>query len=72
MRLLMMNLVTIFSVFDTVEEAIALANSTDYSLSAALFTTDLHAAMDISPRIRSGEISPSPEIFGVEQKFQVM
>jgi len=47
--------VTLFSVFDNIEEAVELANASDYSLAASLFTTNIHSAMEIAPRIRAGE-----------------
>jgi hypothetical protein len=39
---------------DTVDEAVELANASDYSLAAALWTNDLYNAMNVSRRIRSG------------------
>ena len=41
---------------DTVDEAIELANATDYSLAAALWTNDLYNAMNVSRQIRSGSL----------------
>ncbi|KIJ28084.1 hypothetical protein M422DRAFT_37450 [Sphaerobolus stellatus SS14] len=46
--------VAAISVVDTVDEAIQLANSSDYSLAAALWTSDIHRSLDIASRIRSG------------------
>jgi hypothetical protein len=41
---------------DTVDEAIALANDSDYTLSAALWTKDVHQALQLAGRIRSGRL----------------
>jgi betaine-aldehyde dehydrogenase len=42
--------------FDTVEEAVALANDTDYGLAATIWTGDLSAAHTVSARIRAGAV----------------
>ncbi|KAJ7669331.1 Aldehyde/histidinol dehydrogenase [Mycena polygramma] len=43
-----------FAVVDTPEEAVELANATDYSLSASLWTSDMYMAQRIAPLIRAG------------------
>ncbi|KAJ6616495.1 Aldehyde/histidinol dehydrogenase [Mycena sp. CBHHK59/15] len=43
-----------FAVVDTPEEAVELANSSDYSLSASLWTSDMYMAQRIAPLIRAG------------------
>jgi gamma-glutamyl-gamma-aminobutyraldehyde dehydrogenase len=43
--------------FDTEEEAVAVANGTDYGLAASVFTHDLDAAMRISRAVRAGTVS---------------
>jgi acyl-CoA reductase-like NAD-dependent aldehyde dehydrogenase len=50
-----MYLVVAFTVASTVDEAIELANDSEYSLVAALWTSDRFAALDLAPRIRAGE-----------------
>lgn len=40
--------------FDTEEEAVALANDTDYGLAASVWTTDLHRAHRVAQRMRVG------------------
>ncbi|KAI5857493.1 aldehyde dehydrogenase [Durotheca rogersii] len=40
--------------FDTDDEAIALANGTDFSLCAAVFSRDVMRALDIARRVRAG------------------
>lgn len=42
---------------DTIDEAVELANETDYSLTAALWTQNVNLALDVAARIRSGETS---------------
>ena len=43
-----------YVVVDTEEEAIAIANNTEYGLSAAVFTRDLRRALAVAKKIRSG------------------
>jgi acyl-CoA reductase-like NAD-dependent aldehyde dehydrogenase len=44
-----------FAEVDTVDEAVELANSTDYSLVASLWTRDVNSAFDVAGRIRAGK-----------------
>ncbi|KDQ56594.1 hypothetical protein JAAARDRAFT_689366 [Jaapia argillacea MUCL 33604] len=46
--------VTVFAVVDTIDEAVELANATEYSLSASLWTKDVNLAFDVGGRIRAG------------------
>ncbi len=48
------HIVITIAVVDTVDEAVDLANSTEYSLAASLWTKDINKALDVSGRIRSG------------------
>ncbi len=50
---------TTFAVCDTIDEAVELANDSDYTLSAALWTSSLESAMSVAPKIRSGRCSLS-------------
>lgn len=50
---------------DTIDEAVELANATDYSLVAALWTQNVHIAMDVSMRVRTGM---SLRILGAEHR----
>lgn len=43
------------TVVDNIDEAVELANETDYSLTAALWTRNVNLALDVASRIRSGE-----------------
>lgn len=43
--------------YKTVDEAIALANDTDYGLNASVWSTDLKAAHDVALRIESGNVN---------------
>ncbi|EJD05454.1 aldehyde dehydrogenase [Fomitiporia mediterranea MF3/22] len=42
---------------DTVEEAVELANTTDYSLTASVWTRDIVRGLEVAPRIRAGLVS---------------
>jgi acyl-CoA reductase-like NAD-dependent aldehyde dehydrogenase len=42
--------------YDSVEEAIAISNDTDYGLSAGVYTTDLSEGMRIAERMRTGAV----------------
>jgi betaine-aldehyde dehydrogenase len=57
--------------FDTVDEAIALANDSDYGLAAALWTSNVTMALRAARRIRAGmvwinesQISPIEAVWG--------
>lgn len=40
---------------DTVDEAVVMANASQYSLMASLWTENVHQAFDVAARIRAGE-----------------
>jgi acyl-CoA reductase-like NAD-dependent aldehyde dehydrogenase len=42
--------------YDDVDEAVAIANDTEYGLSGAVYTGDLQRGIDIAARIRSGTV----------------
>ncbi|OSD04847.1 aldehyde dehydrogenase [Trametes coccinea BRFM310] len=42
------------AVVDTIDDAVAAANASDYSLVAGLWTKDVHTAFDVASRIRAG------------------
>ena len=42
--------------FDNIDDAIAMANDTNYGLSAALFTENIHSAMRFAKEVHSGNI----------------
>ncbi|EDR01973.1 uncharacterized protein LACBIDRAFT_175070 [Laccaria bicolor S238N-H82] len=46
--------VTAFAIADSVEEAVELANSSDYSLSASLWTSDVYKGQAIASQVRAG------------------
>ncbi len=43
--------------YDTVDEAVALANDTDYGLNASVWGTDLDAARAVAARVESGNVN---------------
>ncbi|TFK41679.1 Aldehyde/histidinol dehydrogenase [Crucibulum laeve] len=49
--------VSFFSVVDSVDEAIDQANDTEYSLSAALWTSDVHNGQKIASQINAGYVN---------------
>lgn len=49
-----LNLVLVLAEVDTIDEAVQLANASEYSLVASLWTRDVHVAMDVSMRVRTG------------------
>lgn len=53
-RLILSQLVIVIVAADSIDEAVELANASDYSLSAALWTSNLYLAKEVSSRIRSG------------------
>ncbi|EMG50873.1 Aldehyde dehydrogenase, mitochondrial, putative [Candida maltosa Xu316] len=42
--------------FDTVEEAIALANDTDYGLAAGIHSTDINKCIEVANRVKAGTV----------------
>ncbi|KAL5498738.1 hypothetical protein ACEPAH_2093 [Sanghuangporus vaninii] len=42
---------------DTVDEAVELANATDYSLTASVWTRDINRALNVGARIRAGTVA---------------
>jgi acyl-CoA reductase-like NAD-dependent aldehyde dehydrogenase len=46
--------VLVVAVVDTIDEAVELANASEYSLTSALWTRDVYNAMDVAARIHSG------------------
>lgn len=43
--------------FDTVEEAVALANDTEYGLAATVWSHDIDAAISVARRVRAGTVA---------------
>ncbi|KAJ7148632.1 Aldehyde/histidinol dehydrogenase [Mycena crocata] len=60
-----------FAVVDTPEEAVELANATDYSLSAALWTSDMYMAQRIAPLLRAGYVHVNGPTFHSEPLVSV-
>ena len=51
--------VVVLKEVDTIDEAVELANASQYTLSAGLWTQNVHTALDVAARIRSGVLLPS-------------
>ena len=50
--------VTVVVEVDSVDEAVELADATQYSLVGSVWTRDLNTALDVSSRIRAGKQQP--------------
>ena len=48
--------VTALIPYDTIEEAVEIANDTDYGLAASVYSSDTKVALDLARRIRSGTV----------------
>ena len=57
------------AVVDSVDEAIELANATDYSLSAAVWTEDMEKGFEVASQIRSGKVLVNGPTYGSEARF---
>ena len=58
-------LVIVFAVADTIDEAITLANASDYTLTAAVWTSNIYSAQLVTSRVRSGKKIFSVNMIGV-------
>lgn len=45
-----------FAAADSVDEAVDLANDSVYTLASAVWTKDIHVALDVASRIRTGTL----------------
>lgn len=55
--------------YDTIDEAIAIANDSDYGLHGAVFTGDAERAADVARRVRTGTFSVNAFIYNTEAPF---
>ncbi|MEQ3549930.1 aldehyde dehydrogenase [Pseudonocardia nematodicida] len=55
--------------YDTVDEAIAIANDSEYGLHGAVFTTDPQRAADVARRVRTGTFSVNSFTYNTEAPF---
>ncbi|MFD8340155.1 aldehyde dehydrogenase [Streptomyces solisilvae] len=55
--------------YDSVDEAIAIANDSDYGLHGAVFTTDPEAALVVASAVRTGTFSVNSYSYNVEAPF---
>ncbi|KAI0927689.1 hypothetical protein AcV5_008162 [Taiwanofungus camphoratus] len=58
--------VTALMEVDTVDEAVAMANASEYSLVAGLWTQNVNTALDVAARIRSGQVNVNGQTVHVE------
>jgi len=54
------------AVVDTIDEAVELANASEYTLSSALWTRDVYNAIDVAARIRAGSVNINGSTLHVE------
>lgn len=55
--------------FDDIEEAVRLANDSEYSLIAGLWTSNLHEAMKYAPQLRAGSVQVNGSTIHIEPTF---
>ncbi len=55
--------------YDNLEQAIAIANDSDYGLHGAVFTTDPARAADVARRVRTGTFSVNAFVYNIEAPF---
>lgn len=55
--------------YETVDEAIAIANDSEYGLHGAVFTTDPQKAADVARRVRTGTFSVNSFVYNTEAPF---
>jgi acyl-CoA reductase-like NAD-dependent aldehyde dehydrogenase len=61
--------VTVLIPYEGIEQAVDIANDTDYGLAAAVFTQDNDLAMDIARRIRAGSVGVNVSGMSLAQPF---
>ena len=72
LRLLIRGLVLVvvgIAVVDTIDEAVELANETDYSLTSSIWTKDVNRALDVAGRIRTGIAIPPENAKGCKGTY---
>jgi acyl-CoA reductase-like NAD-dependent aldehyde dehydrogenase len=55
--------------YDNLEQAIAIANDSDYGLHGAVFTTDPQRAAEVARRVRTGTFSVNAFVYNIEAPF---
>ncbi|WP_238390579.1 MULTISPECIES: aldehyde dehydrogenase [unclassified Mycolicibacterium] len=55
--------------YDDIDEAVAMANDSDYGLHGAVFTNDAARAADIARRVRTGTFSVNKFVYNTEAPF---
>lgn len=61
--------VTALIPYDTIEEAVEIANDTDYGLAASVYSSDTKVALDLARRIRSGTVGVNIAGMSLGQPF---
>jgi len=61
--------VTALIPYDTIEEAVDIANDTDYGLAASVYSADAEVALDLARRIRSGTVGVNIAGMSLGQPF---
>ena len=55
--------------YDTLDEAIAIANDSDYGLHGGVFTTDDDVAYRVATEVRTGTFSVNAFVYNIEAPF---
>lgn len=58
-----------FTAFDTMDEAVKMANDTEFSLIAGIWTSNLHEAMKYAPMMKAGSVQVNGSTIHIEPSF---
>jgi acyl-CoA reductase-like NAD-dependent aldehyde dehydrogenase len=55
--------------YEDIEDAVRMANDSEYSLIAGFWTSDLHEAMKYAPQLRAGSVQVNGSTIHIEPTF---
>lgn len=55
--------------YENIEDAVEMANDSEYSLIAGLWTSNLHEAMKYAPQLRAGSVQVNGSTIHIEPTF---